>query len=87
MAPGRKHGLYVVDVIEGECQPVFLTSGQARDRHGGGEGLSGLPSRSQHSKGLSLSGVGLHWGASGHRDTVSPPHKENIMRLYALSEA
>ena len=51
MAPGRKHGLYVVDVIDGECWPVFLTSGQARDRHGGGEGPSGLPSRSQHSKG------------------------------------
>ena len=32
MLPGRTHGLYVVDVGEGECQPVFLTSGQAPDR-------------------------------------------------------
>ena len=32
MLPGETHGLYVVDVGEGECQPVFLTSGQALDR-------------------------------------------------------
>ena len=46
MPPWRVHGLHVVDVVDGECRPVFLTSGQARDRRGGGEGPSGLPLRS-----------------------------------------
>ena len=45
MIPGRIDGLYVVDVGGGEWLPVFLTSGQARDRHGGGEGLSGVSLR------------------------------------------
>ena len=30
MIPVRIDGLYVVDVGDGECQPVFLTSGQVR---------------------------------------------------------
>ena len=28
----KTHGLYVGDEIDGECQPVFLTTGRALDR-------------------------------------------------------
>ena len=41
MAPGRVHGLYVVDVIDEEWVPVFLTTttaGPATARRGGGPG-------------------------------------------------
>ena len=36
----------LVDIVDEEYQPVFLTSGQASDRRGGHLGPSGLPLRS-----------------------------------------
>ena len=43
----------LVDVVDGECQPVFLTSGRARDRRSGEESPSGLPGRSDNGRNLS----------------------------------
>ena len=67
MFPGRIHGLYVVDVIDGEWVPVCLTTtaGPATARRGGGPGQSPfeVPSKA---KGLSLSGVGFHWRVNSH---------------------
>ena len=45
---GKQHGLYVVDVGDGEWAPVFLTTTvRPATARGGGEGLTGLPSRSR----------------------------------------
>ena len=48
---GKQHGLYVVDVGDGEWAPVFLTTTvRPATALGGEEGLTGLPlrSRAQH---------------------------------------
>ena len=72
---GKQHGLYVVDVGDGEWAPVFsYDHSQARDRTRRG----GRPDRSPFevqgtAPGLQLSGVGLHWGkrfTAEHGDTV-----------------
>ena len=66
MAPGRVHGLYVVDVIDEEWVPVFLTTtvGPATARRGGRPGQSPIEVWAKHQ--VSLSGVGFHWGINSH---------------------
>ena len=76
----KQHGLYVVDVGDGEWAPVFLmTTVRPATALGGEEGLTGLPLRSRAQHLVALSGVGLHWGkrfTAEHGDTMDSPHME-----------
>ena len=67
MAPGRVHGLYVVDVIDEEWVPVFLTTtvGPATAKRGGRPGRSPIEVLGK-APSHPLSGVGFHWWINSH---------------------
>ena len=79
MIPWRIHGLHLVDVGDGECVPVCLTTtSQIRDRtrRGGGSARSPFQGQSE-APGRNLRGSACTGGSSGHGDTVSPPQVIN----------